>query len=92
MFNQKRILILQPGYLPWLGLFELMSRSDIFVILDDVQYTIRDWRSRNRIKTPEGVIWLTVPVKAKGVREKLIKDVEIDDTQPWKKKNHYILM
>lgn len=82
-----RIAILQPGYLPWLGFFDLMYQSDIFVIFDDVQYTIRDWRSRNRIKTPDGILWLTVPVKAKGVSEKLIKEVEIDNTQQWQKKH-----
>lgn len=82
-----RVIILQPGYLPWLGFFDLMSKSDIFVILDDVQYTVRDWRSRNRIKTPEGVMWLTVPVEAKGVRDKLIKDVRIDSSQQWQRKH-----
>ena len=79
-----KVVILQPGYIPWLGFFDLMYQSDIFVIFDDVQYTVRDWRSRNRIKTPDGVMWLTVPVKAKGVRDKLIKDVEIDNSQNWK--------
>jgi hypothetical protein len=80
-------VILQPGYLPWLGYFDLMSRADTFVILDDVQYTVRDWRSRNRIKTPDGVMWLTIPVQAKGVREKLIKDVAVDNSQLWQRKH-----
>lgn len=83
----ERVVILQPGYLPWLGFFDLIYEAHTFVIFDDVQYTIRDWRSRNRIKTPHGIVWLTVPVKAKGVRDKLIKDVEIDNTQPWQKKH-----
>ncbi len=84
---QKRLVILQPAYIPWIGFFDLMCKADIFVIFDDVQYTIRDWRSRNRIKTSEGVLWLSIPVKAKGVRNKLIKDVEIDNTQPWQQKH-----
>lgn len=83
----KRVVILQPGYLPWLGFFDLMHKTDIFVVLDDVQYTVRDWRSRNRIKTPHSVIWLTVPVRAKRAREKLIKDVEVFKTQQWQKKH-----
>ena len=62
----KRIAVLQPGYIPWLGFFDLIYRSDTFVILDDVQYTVRDWRGRNRIKTSNGITWLTVPVRAKG--------------------------
>ena len=57
-----RITILQPSYLPWLGYFEQMSRSDKFVLLDDVQYTRRDWRNRNRVRVKKGWAWLTVPV------------------------------
>lgn len=84
---KKRLVILQPAYLPWTGFFDLMHKADIFVIFDDVQYTVRDWRSRNRIKTPDGVLWLSVPVQAKRVRNKLIRDVEIDNTKPWQKKH-----
>lgn len=83
----RRVVILQPGYLPWIGFFDLMHKADIFVIYDDVQYTIRDWRNRNRIKTSNGVIWLTVPVKTKDIREKLIKNVEIDNLQQWQRKH-----
>lgn len=83
----NRVVILQPGYLPWLGFFDLMFKADIFVIFDNVQYTIRDWRSRNRIKTPNGVFWLTVPVKARGARESLIKDIEVDNGQQWQQKH-----
>jgi|Deesub1362A_J573_1020465.scaffolds.fasta_scaffold00522_19 hypothetical protein len=82
-----RVVILQPGYLPWLGFFDLMYKADFFVIFNDVQYTVRDWRNRNRIKTPNGVIWLTVPVESRGAREKLIKDVEIDNTQKWQERH-----
>jgi hypothetical protein len=81
----NRVVILQPGYLPWLGFFDLMHKADTFVVLDDVQYTTRDWRSRNRIKTPNGAMWLTVPVESKGARRKLIKDVKIDKTQKWQR-------
>jgi hypothetical protein len=58
--------ILQPGYLPWLGFFEQLFRSDVFVIYDDVQYDKEGWRNRNRIKTANGIQWLTVPVLLKG--------------------------
>lgn len=84
---RKCVVILQPGYLPWLGFFDLMIRADLFVLLDDVQYTVRDWRSRNRVKTPNGVTWLTVPVVSKAAREKMISEVEIDNGRPWQK-NH----
>ena len=91
-YRMKRIVILQPGYLPWLGYFDLMFKADVFVILDDVQYTKRDWRSRNRIRTTDGVTWLTVPVRAKGSRKRLIKDIEIDNTQDWARKHIKSLM
>jgi len=76
---------MQPGYLPWLGFFELIEQCDQFVILDDVQYTKRDWRSRNRIRTKNGWIWLTVPVLSKDKEEQLIKDVRINNDISWKK-------
>ncbi len=53
---------MQSGYLPWKGQFDLMHDVDLFIFLDDVQFTLRDWRTRNRIKTPQGLHWLTVPV------------------------------
>jgi hypothetical protein len=82
-----RIVILQPGYLPWLGFFDQLRRCDCFVIYDDVQYTHRDWRSRNRIKTRSGAQWLTVPVLSRGRRYQLINETEIDYDQPWVRKH-----
>lgn len=80
-----RIGILQPSYLPWLGFFEQMSRCDTFVFLDDVQYTKNDWRNRNRIKTKEGVQWLSVPVSFQFGQK--IKDIRIIQSDPWQKKH-----
>ncbi|MFZ5652548.1 MAG: WbqC family protein [Bacillota bacterium] len=79
--------ILQPGYLPWLGFFEQLYRSDIFVIYDDVQYDKNGWRNRNRIKTPNGIQWLTVPVLLKGDSKSLIRDVKINNQESWRKKH-----
>jgi WbqC-like protein family len=76
--------ILQPGFLPWLGFFEQMSRADVFVFLDDVQYTKNDWRNRNRIKTKDGTQWLTVPVSYTFGQK--ILDVAIDHSTPWAQK------
>ena len=56
------VVVLQPGYLPWLGFFDQFRRSDVFVYYDDVQYDKHGWRNRNRIKTQAGPLWLTVPV------------------------------
>lgn len=78
--------ILQPGYLPWLGAFEQMARADVFVFLDDVQYTRRDWRNRNRIKGPNGEQMLVVPVKSSGRRDQLILEAVIDGDS-WRAKH-----
>jgi hypothetical protein len=79
--------ILQPGYLPWLGFFEQMHNSDVFVIYDDVQYDKEGWRNRNRIKTANGIQWLTVPVLLKGSDSQMILDVRIDNKTNWRKKH-----
>ena len=79
--------ILQPGYLPWLGFFEQMYRSDVFVIYDDVQYDKEGWRNRNRIKSANGIQWLTVPVQFKLSEAALVKDVKIDNKVNWRKKH-----
>ncbi len=64
--SMKTVAIVQSSYIPWKGYFELIARSDEFILFDDVQYTKRDWRSRNRIKTREGLQWLTIPVNVTG--------------------------
>jgi hypothetical protein len=82
-----RIAVLQPGYLPWLGFFDQEMSVDLFVIYDDVQYDRRGWRNRNRVKTPKGPVWLTVPVIQKGLYDQIIRDVKIDNDRPWRKKH-----
>ena len=61
-----RIAIVQSSYIPWKGYFDLINSVDEFVLFDDVQFTRRDWRNRNRIKTAAGPAWLTIPVHSKG--------------------------
>lgn len=75
-----RVAILQSNYIPWKGYFDLIAAVDRFILYDDMQYTRRDWRNRNRIKTPQGLQWLTVPVQVKGRYEQKIKDTLIDGT------------
>ena len=74
----------QPAYLPWLGYFNKIAQADIFVILDDVQYEKNSFINRNRIKTPQGVQWLTVPVHGKG--KPVIKDTLIANDR-WRDKH-----
>lgn len=74
----KKIAILQSNYIPWKGYFDLIAAVDEFILFDDMQYTRRDWRNRNLIKTPQGLKWLTVPVKVKGKYHQTIRETEID--------------
>jgi hypothetical protein len=74
----KKIAIVQSNYIPWKGYFDLISAVDEFIIFDDMQYTRRDWRNRNLIKTPKGVEWLTVPVQIKGKYHQPINQTLID--------------
>lgn len=73
-----KIAISQPTYLPWLGYFDLLDQVDQFVFLDSVQYEKRSWQQRNRIKTPAGLQWLTVPAISRGRTGQCIGDVEIE--------------
>lgn len=83
----KIIGILQPGYLPWMGFFEQLYRSDAFVLYDDVQYDKNGWRNRNRIKTAHGPLWLTVPVLTRGRPSQKINEAMIDPKENWPKKH-----
>lgn len=77
--------IIQSNYLPWKGYFDIIHDVDTFVFLDDVQYTHRDWRNRNKIKTPGGTKWISVPVVG-GINQ-LIYEVKIDYSQDWREKH-----
>ena len=76
---QKTVLITQSNYIPWKGYFGLIDSVDELVLLDSVQYTRRDWRNRNIIKTPSGPIWLTIPVNVKGRYHQAIDEVNVSD-------------
>lgn len=77
----------QSCYLPWLGLFHKIALSDIFVILDDVQFEKNSFSNRNKIKGPNKDFWLTVPVSLKEHLQKKIKEIEISNDSRWKKKH-----
>ncbi len=75
----KTVAILQSNYVPWKGYFDLMRSVDEFILYDDVQYTRRDWRNRNRFKSPAGVRWLTIPVHVKGRYHQRIDETVVSD-------------
>ena len=75
----KKVAILQSNYIPWKGYFDLINSVDEFILFDEMQYTRRDWRNRNKIKTANGTIWLSIPVQVKGKYSQRICDTEISD-------------
>ena len=77
----------QPAYLPWMGYFDKITRADVFVYLDTVQFEKNSFINRNQIKTPQGSLWLTIPVKTKGHTSGSLRTTQIDDSQPWRTKH-----
>jgi hypothetical protein len=73
----KKIAIVQSCYIPWKGYFDLINMVDEFILYDDVRYTKRDWRNRNKIKTPQGTAWLTIPVKMKGRSSQRVREAQV---------------
>jgi hypothetical protein len=77
-----KVGIIQSNFLPWLGYFDFIRETDLFIIHDDLQYTKGDWRNRNKIKTPRGVEWITVPVHYRNTSQ-LIEETPVDYSSPW---------
>lgn len=90
-----KVGIIQSNFLPWRGYFDFIREVDLFILHDDLQYTKGDWRNRNKIKTPNGAQWITVPVHYDRT-DQLIEETTIDDSKPWarsmlnKIKNSYL--
>lgn len=82
----KRIAVVQSSYIPWKGYFDLIASVDEFVLYDSAQYTKRDWRNRNQIKTPTGLLWLTIPVEVKGKFTQSVRETKIADRE-WPRKH-----
>lgn len=84
----KKVAIIQSNYIPWKGYFDIIHLVDEFILYDDMQYTRRDWRNRNKIKTPQGLQWLTIPVDVKGKYFQKINETRISEAgwgrQHWK--------
>ena len=82
-----KVGIIQSNYIPWRGYFDFIDDVDLFIFYDDVQYSKRSWRNRNRIKIPNGLIWLTVPVLINPNEGTLIQNVKINYRLDWIKKH-----
>lgn len=75
----KKAIITQSNYIPWKGYFDAIAAVDVFVVYDEMQYTKRDWRNRNMIKTPQGNKWLSIPVEVKGKYFQKINETKVSD-------------
>ncbi|GAA3951462.1 WbqC family protein [Hymenobacter algoricola] len=75
MLTSKKVAILQSNYIPWKGFFDMVNMVDEFILYDDVQYTISDWRNRNKIKTPAGTAWLIIPIRHDSHDQKINESV-----------------
>ncbi len=88
----KKVAILQSNYIPWKGYFDMINMVDEFILFDDMQYTRRDWRNRNKIKTAKGPTWISIPVEVKGKYFQKICETQISDTKwgidHWEKIRH----
>ena len=85
-----RVGVIQSNYLPWRGYFDFIDAVDLFVIHDDLQYTKGDWRNRNRIKTPHGTRWITVPVHHERTSQ-LICETAIDHSRDWRREHRQMI-
>jgi hypothetical protein len=89
-FDRKRVAIVQSNYIPWRGYFAIVDAVDEFILLDSVQYTRRDWRNRNKLKTQGGTMWLSIPVENKGRYSQRIRDTRIADPD-WNSKHWEVI-
>lgn len=82
----KKVIVTQSNYIPWKGYFDSIQLVDEVILFDDMQYTKRDWRNRNKIKTPKGAVWMSIPVEVKGKFFQAIKDTKVSESD-WNKKH-----
>jgi len=81
----KKIAIVQSNYIPWKGYFDMINMVDEFILYDEVQYTKNDWRNRNKIKTFQGIKWLTIPIRQLKLEQKINETKTINNK--WRKKH-----
>ena len=84
--NGLTVAVMQPTFLPWIGYFDLIDKSDRFVFLDSVQFSKQSWQQRNRVKVPNGEQWLTVSVLTKGMPNQRISEVKINQNAKFREK------
>jgi len=75
--------LIQSNFIPWIGYFDFIKQCDLFIFHDDLQYTKSDWRNRNRIKTPNEIRWINVPVLYKESLKTTIDQTKINYKTDW---------
>ena len=91
MIDAKKVAIVQSNYIPWKGYFDIIASVDEFIVLDEVQFTKNDWRNRNKVKTSNGLKWLTIPVKHERLSQSISSIQTIDGSwasKHWKSLVH----
>jgi len=84
---KKTVVIHQPDFMPHLGFFHRLLQCDLYIVLDHVQFSKGGWHNRDKIKTPEGVKWLTLPVRLTGRSFSPIHEVRLNNDLNWRE-NH----
>ncbi|MCC2547905.1 WbqC family protein [Hymenobacter sp. BT175] len=79
MPDSKKVAIIQSNYIPWKGYFDIINAVDEFILYDEMQYTKNDWRNRNKIKTNQGVAWLTIPVRQETLQQRIDETLIFDE-------------
>ena len=82
----RTVAVLQSNYIPWKGYFDIINSVDLFIFHDDIQFTKNDWRNRNKIKTPNGLKWITIPCGSKSHTHKLIYEISLPNSD-WQNKH-----
>jgi hypothetical protein len=85
----KKLFVIQSNYIPWKGYFDAINAVDELILYDDMQYTKNDWRNRNKIKTPQGLQWLTIPIDVKGKLHQKINEAKVSERYPGWRKEHW---
>jgi hypothetical protein len=81
----------QPNFLPWLKLLDKILASDVYVAYDSVPYTKTEYHARQRIRVPDGTTWLSVPLRHVPGTKQLIKDIRLDNSQPFRRRHLKLL-
>ncbi|TDD70640.1 hypothetical protein E1262_08230 [Jiangella aurantiaca] len=89
--SELTVSVHQPNFLPWLKLLDKILASDVYVAYDTVQFTKTEYHARQKVKTHSGPVWLTVPVRHVRGTHQLIKDIRIDNSQPFRRRHLKVL-